>query len=191
MNENHITRDKILDMLEKDKINGRDLVNKILSKYDTPEKDVINLIIDMEDEEKIVFKETDVSPPNNISEYMSSLYAYWYWVINFISLLSMLILLQQNYDLTYIKYVLGSIFSMFLPGYCLSKIIFLNEKIGAVKTIAFSIGVSISMISLIGVLINYSPFGLFQLPLTIVEFVLILILSSIAVDLEYIDNTRN
>ncbi len=107
--------------------------------------------------------------------YLNSSRSIWYWVtIIFAVTTSMLVyIIPANiYPWAYLRNVLGILFVLFLPGYALTRLVFPNklsaddsENLGIIVQIAFSIGTSIAMVSLFGLVLYYTPFGLELTPI--------------------------
>ena len=75
-----------------------------------------------------------------------------------------------------VRTVLGLIFILALPGYVATAALFPNrESIDAIERIALSIGLSIAIVPLAGLALNYTPFGIRLEPIlaTLSGFVLI------------------
>jgi uncharacterized membrane protein len=75
-----------------------------------------------------------------------------------------------------VRTVLGLIFILVLPGYVATAALFPNrESIDAIERVALSIGLSIAIVPLAGLALNYTPFGIRLEPIlaTLSGFVLI------------------
>jgi len=75
-----------------------------------------------------------------------------------------------------VRTVLGLIFILALPGYVATAALFPNrESIDAIERVALSIGLSIAIVPLAGLALNYTPFGIRLEPIlaTLSGFVLI------------------
>jgi uncharacterized membrane protein len=75
-----------------------------------------------------------------------------------------------------VRTVLGVIFILVLPGYVATAALFPNrESIDAIERVALSIGLSIAIVPLAGLALNYTPFGIRLEPIlaTLSGFVLI------------------
>jgi uncharacterized membrane protein len=69
---------------------------------------------------------------------------------------------------------------LFLPGYCLIAALFIQENdIDLIERVALSFGLSIAVVPLIGLLLNFTPFGIrldpIVISLTIFSFIMVLI----------------
>ena len=65
------------------------------------------------------------------------------------------------YLLKYLRYVLGSIAVLFLPGYVTIEVLYPREEdLSSLERLALSIGLSIAITPLIGLILNYMPWGI-------------------------------
>ncbi|MEM4617514.1 MAG: DUF1616 domain-containing protein, partial [Ignisphaera sp.] len=59
------------------------------------------------------------------------------------------------------RYILGSISVLFLPGYVLIEALYPKEQdLSSLERLALSIGLSLAVVPLIGLLLNYTPWGI-------------------------------
>jgi uncharacterized membrane protein len=57
--------------------------------------------------------------------------------------------------------VLGSIFTLYIPGYVLVEALYPYEKdLKPLERVALSIGLSLAIVPLIGLILNYTPYGI-------------------------------
>ena len=67
---------------------------------------------------------------------------------------------------TPVRVVLGLLLVLFLPGYSLIAALFpRGDDLDAIERIALSFGLSIAVVPLIGLALNYTPFGIRLVPL--------------------------
>ena len=79
------------------------------------------------------------------------------------------------------RVILGLIFLLFSPGYSLISALFPDKySISAIERLALSFGLSFAMVSLTGLALNYTPFGIRLYPILISQLVLIGILLLLA-----------
>ena len=71
---------------------------------------------------------------------------------------------EKIYPYIYLKYTLGSIFVLFLPGFPLIKTLFHTREIDNIECTALSIGMSLALVPLVGLLLNYTPRGIILTP---------------------------
>ena len=67
-----------------------------------------------------------------------------------------------------IRWVLGSVFVLYLPGYTLIQFLFSERKeLDGLERFALSVGLSLAVVPLIGLILNYLPWGIRLAPITI------------------------
>ena len=79
------------------------------------------------------------------------------------------------------RIVLGLCFVLFFPGYTLLSALFPKQgSLGGTERIALSFGLSLAVIPLIGLILNYTPWGINLYPALISATIFILVTSSVA-----------
>jgi len=63
--------------------------------------------------------------------------------------------------------MLGSIFVLFLPGYSLIKALFPTRELDNIERTALSVGMSLALVPITGLLLNYTPWGIRTIPVTL------------------------
>ena len=82
---------------------------------------------------------------------------------------------------TSMRIVLGLLLVLFLPGYSLIAASFpRKDDLEGIERIAFSFGLSIVVVPLLGLALNYTPFGIRLVPILIVLSVFTILLTVIA-----------
>ncbi|MGC9171042.1 MAG: DUF1616 domain-containing protein [Thermoproteus sp.] len=86
----------------------------------------------------------------------------WLWLITATTAAAVaLVFLAQSPPLIYLRYVLGAFFVLFLPGYALVEALYpRGDELSPLERLALSIGLSLAVVPLIGLLLNYTPFGI-------------------------------
>jgi len=80
-----------------------------------------------------------------------------------------------------VRIALGLIFVLFLPGYTLVAALFpKRESLGAIERTALSFGLSIAVVPLIGLIMNYTPWGISLYPILISLLVFIVVAAGVA-----------
>ncbi len=80
-----------------------------------------------------------------------------------------------------LRVVLGLVFILFLPGYVIVSALFPKaEDLDTIERVALSFGLSIAVVPLIGLMLNYTPWGIRLEPILASLFVLIVSISIIA-----------
>lgn len=117
-------------------------------------------------------------PINSFIKYIVSVEATnLYVIIIFIILNWLLVNFVASPPLIYARYVIGSVFVLFLPGYALIEALYpKGEELDALERFALSIGLSLAIVPLVGLILNYTPWGIRLEPITISLSILTLIL---------------
>lgn len=93
----------------------------------------------------------------------------------------MVFLIPENaFPFVYARYVLGSIFVLFLPGYSLIRALFGKKELDNIERLALSVGLSLALVPMAGLLLNYTPWGIRTTPVTLTLLGLTLVLASAA-----------
>ena len=67
-----------------------------------------------------------------------------------------------------VRWVLGAVFVLFIPGYVTVEALFPKEReLDGIERFAFSVGLSLALDPLIGLLLNYTPWGIRLDPIVI------------------------
>ncbi len=165
----------------------KELIKLVRFKNDVSEQEIIERILLLQDKGKIVL--SDQLPLNfTLKNYMLSVHSYWYLVIVALAATTTTLILANlgrapivGHILIYIRYLFGSIFVLFLPGYSFIKALFPMKEIDNVERAALSIGTSLALVAMNALIINYTPWGISTTPLTLSLLILTLTLSTLAV----------
>lgn len=114
-------------------------------------------------------KIVDPSPPKVFVEYLLRLdYSSWFWVI--ISLVATTTLSISLMDVVpqiiYLRYITGSILVLFIVGYVTVELLYPDEEsLSDLERLALSIGLSLAIVPLLGLILNYTPWGIRLTPI--------------------------
>lgn len=159
------------------------LINQIQLEYPTSKQEIMNHIIHLKNQGKLVFKNPPTFIPLTLKNYLLSTQAQWYWLIIILSLITTVLVFtipETAYPIVYARYILGSIFVLLLPGYSLIKALFPTKEIDNIERTALSIGMSLALVPIIGLLLNYTPWGIHLTPITISLLTLTITLATVA-----------
>ena len=149
---------------------------------------IIEYLIKLNQENIIVLKNNNLSKPNNIKEYFLSKHSHWFWIVStatIISFLTTIILNDKSSLLIYLRHILGTFLVIFLPGYSVSKIFFLSKQISKIERVLLSITLSIIIVPLLGLTMNYVNWNINIISTTTIIILITLISSFIAALREY------
>jgi hypothetical protein len=172
----------------------KQLISIIKDKVDLEEKEIINAILKLESKGKINFSKDPKAL--SFTSYMKNIKSVWYWTILIFEVITIILVFtipENFYPWFYFRNIFGLIFVLILPGYVFVKAIFpikiLNVRVASqfekIERLALSLGMSLALVSIIGLLLYYSPWGVEITPLVFGLLMFTLIFSSIALIREY------
>jgi hypothetical protein len=173
----------------------RHLVGLIQKTTKLSENEIIRVLNQLQAENKI---HLNIKPEKSTSfrTYLFSFKAAWYWTIIAIALVTTLTVFaipQDLYPIAYIRNTLGVIFVLFLPGYAFVKAIFQkkipiktsSESFDTIERVVLSIGLSIALTIMVGLLLYYTPLGIGLTSITPSLLALTMVFATIAMAREY------
>ena len=119
-----------------------------------------------------------------VHKYLFSSRACWYWIIIafcFATAAAAFTIPEEAFPFVYARYVLGSFFVLFLPGYCLIRAVFPEKELDYMERVALSLGMSLILAPLTGLMLSFTPWGIRATPIILSLFVMTTILATIAV----------
>jgi uncharacterized membrane protein len=159
------------------------------------EKVILESVLKLESE-GVIKLENQALQSGNLATYLKTGEAIWYWVMLVAGAITaaLVFTISDNvYPWAYVRNVFGVIFVLFLPGYAFIKALFPVNILGDASTrsletivrIALSIGMSIALVSIVGLLLYYSPWGLDLTAIVLSLLSFTLISATVAVAREY------
>ena len=131
-----------------------------------------------------------------LKDYIKTKSARWYWIIMVLAIATIVVVFaipENLYPLVYLRYVVVAIFVLYLPGYTLVKTLFPPKMpnktskgtIEKTERIALSFGLSLVVVPIVALLLNFTPWGIGLIPVVLCLFVFSLIFASIALIREF------
>ncbi|MHA2053216.1 MAG: DUF1616 domain-containing protein [Candidatus Hodarchaeales archaeon] len=189
MNEQADISQKILDLvLKNNPENVELLIDQVEKNLGITRKTALEEIISLENNGKLNLKDPRNKIPSTFFDYLISFRSFWFSLTAIISIATVIIFLfipNTVTSLNFTRYALGSVFAFFLPGYNLIKILYPKKEIDKIEKIALSIGTSIIIIPVIGILLNFTPWGIRRVPIALSIYFLVTILSTFGLLREY------
>ncbi len=122
----------------------------------------------------------------------------WFWLTVAVTIVTAILVFtvpDELYPWVYARYALGTVFVLWLPGYALIKALFPEPHVEAsqrsldpTERMALSIGLSLAITPIMGLLLNYTPWGIRLTPVTLSLVAFTLTSATVAVAKEH--NTR-
>jgi len=161
--------DLILRAIDEGKAsNVKEVIGLLEGKF--TEAEILEELKRLEDEKKIGLN-YDVPVHYGFIQYLKSAdYNFWLYLVllTSFSTSATIYLLPAIYPLVITRWVLGSLFILFLPGYTLIEALFPKRSdLDSIERLALSIGLSIAVTPLTGLLLNYMPWGIRLDPIAI------------------------
>jgi hypothetical protein len=170
------------------------LIVQVQHKHPFSKQEILEHITALQNQGKLVLKTCAASTPSSLSKYLLSSHGYWYWFTLILSLITTVVVFtigENTYPLIYMRYALSLLFVLWLPGYVFIKALFPTRELDAIERVVLSIGMSLALVPITGLILNYTPWGIRLTPLTLSLLVLTLTLATVAVFREYSVKTNN
>jgi hypothetical protein len=163
-------------ILQFSKVEKPETVEQLVNALQAPEKEVVKTILKLQNEGKIKLTQQPQKHQQPLATYVKTGAALWYWTTIALSIatVAVVFLIPENlYPWVYARYVLGAIFILWLPGYTFIKALFptqvpiktSSESPDTIERVALSLGLSLALVPMIGLLLNYTPWGIRLTPI--------------------------
>lgn len=181
----------------------KQLVREIKKQYPlAAEEDITEALLELEKEDKIHFTRKESPVPTSQADYVFSTKATWYWITIALAIataISVATIPENAYPIVYLRQVLGVIFVLYLPGYIFIKVLFpakvpiktSSENLDTIERIALSFGMSLALVPIVGLILNYTPWGIRLAPITLSLLMLTTVFATAAVIREHQAKTLN
>ena len=157
------------------------------------EQTILQHILRLERQGKLTLKEPLTQTPPKLSTYLKTGETTWYWITIIIATataLTVFTIPENSKQLIYIRNILGTIFVLFLPGYSLIKLLFPKKQIDNIERAALSIGMSLALVPMMGLIIYYTTWGIETIPTTLSLLTLTIIFATAAIIREHLTKKK-
>ena len=172
------------------------IVKLVQQNYSLPEEEIMNILLQLEAENKIHFTKKTRPTPVTLNAYLISPESIWYWltmVIVIATATAVFTIPEAAYPLVYLRQTLGIVFVLFLPGFVFIKTLYpskvpittSSENLDTIERIALSLGLSIALTAIVGLILNYTPWGIRLTPITLTLLALTIVFATAAILREY------
>lgn len=154
---------------------------------------IIQAVHKAEEENKIRLVE---KKPTSLRDVLLSPHALDLWFVYTVTILTILLTVVFNVHEPpgiYVRYIVGSLFVLFIPGYSLIQCLYpLREELTDLERLALGLGLSLAVVPLVGLILNYTPFGIRLRPIVVSlsALSLALITGAVARRIRYLRMTR-
>jgi Protein of unknown function (DUF1616) len=122
-------------------------------------------LIALQGEKKVAVEER--RPYSSLASYAWSPLSLWFWASVAAVAASLALITVTSGAVLYLRYVFGSALVLFIPGYSLIEALYPKRELDELTRVALSIGLSLALVPLTGLVLNYTPFGIRLLPVAV------------------------
>jgi hypothetical protein len=118
-------------------------------------------------------------PLSSLAEYLRSPRGAWVLGVALFVLLTLaaVYVLPSSTPIVYVRYMAGSVFILYLPGYSLVEALYSKaDELDSLERLALSMGLSLAVVPLVGLVLNYTPWGVRMDPVVVSLSLLTLLL---------------
>ncbi len=182
-----IDEDILKTVADTEGLNTGELIGNVATRLNRKRHDVAKNLYQLSIQGEI--KLQDPNPPKNVLGFTLSVYSLWFWALLILVGIAMvsIYLLPQITPYIYVRYITGSLFALYLPGYSLIEALYPNkENLTPLERLALSIGLSLVLVPLVGLMLNYTPWGIRLNPIFASLSVLTVMLAGLAVARKFV-----
>ena len=168
----------------------------VQQKYHATDEEIKDILLQLEAEDRIHFTKRTAPTPSSLSAYMFSHNSIWFWITIVLAIATAIAVFsipENAYPMVYLRQILGAIFVGFLPGYVFIKTLYpskvpiatSSENFDTLERIALSLGLSIALTAIVGLILNYTSWGIRLTPITLSLLALTMVFSIASLLREY------
>ena len=185
----------IVKAINEEKPQSVEELRKILrKKVNVDEEEIIRAVLKLRSE-GVIKLEDQLPKSQSFVGYLKTGAAAWYWVTAAVALVTVVMVFMIPEDLypwAYLRNIFGLVFILFLPGYAFVKVVFpvnvpivvSSKELETIERIALSVGVSLAIVPMVGLILYYTPLGIGLTPIVLSLFALTMLLATTAVAME-------
>mgnify|MGYP005831098547 CR=1 FL=1 len=156
----------------------RDILEAASEKYSLDEEQLLGVIKDMAGRGEINLYSSEVhgaktdpaeGEGKNVYRYLAAEGKVNFTVVILAaaSVLAVLAIPEAYPALAVLRWILGGIFLLFLPGYSLLRALYPEREFDVLERIALSVFLSVALTSILGLILNFTPAGVSLLPVLV------------------------
>jgi hypothetical protein len=187
-----LTKTIIQTMNKRNPQNVKQLITLVRESLPLTEGEILDAILKLQSQGKIKLDNQPLPASPKLAAYMKTSQAVWYWATIAIATITVAVVFavpESLYPWTYLRNALGIIFVLWLPGYAFIKALFptqvpiktSTQNLDTIERIALSLGMSLALVPIIGLILNYTPWGIRLTPIVLSLFALTLVFATVAV----------
>jgi hypothetical protein len=168
----------------------KELTSILRDALNLKEEEILKVVLKLQ-AEGVIKLENQVHGSLSFIGYVKTVEAIWYWVtvaVAAVTAVMIFIISEDFYPWIYLRNAFGLVFILFLPGYAFVKAVFpinmpievSSRELETIERIALSIGLSLALVPMIGLVLYYTPLGIDLTPIVLSLLALTLFLATIA-----------
>jgi hypothetical protein len=161
-----------------------------------PEKEILETVLNLQNQGRIKFESQPLSPSTKLATFIKTSHALWYWVTIAAAITTAVLVFtvpENLYPLSIFRIALGTVFILWLPGYSFAKALFPQQmpirdgarNLDSIERIALSLGMSLALVPIVGLVLNFTPWGIRLAPIVLSLLALTLVFATVAVTREF------
>jgi len=146
------------------------LAEMAMAETDIREEEVVQIVKEMETEGSLMLQEPLRDITSTWDYLRTPILSLWFWTALGATVLttSVVLFVPDFFPIVVIRWLSGSILLFFLPGYALLHLLFPGRKEkSSLERFVLSIGLSLAIIPLIGLILTYTPWSLSSVPVVL------------------------
>lgn len=172
----------------------KQLIAFVKEELSISEKEIANAILNLQAQDNIKLENQPLSASPELTTYMKTEQALWYWATIATATITAVVVFmvpENLYPLSYLRIGLGATLILWLPGYSLVRALFPQQlkrartnkttmTLDTVDRIALSLAISLALVPVIGLALNYTPWGIRLTPIVLSLVALTFIFATVA-----------
>ena len=165
----------IVDIVKNEKLVTLDAIVELVHlRHSLPKGEVSKHGLNLQSQGTPSLCRRDSPLPRTLKSYLLSSQARWYWIIMILALAAgIVVTIPGNaYPIVCLRYLIEAIFILWMPGYTFTRTLFPTSKsiptnldeADIVERIALSVSISLALVTIVGLLLNYTPWGITLTP---------------------------
>jgi len=130
----------------------------------------------------------DSDPPRDLVGFIRSWYSAWAWgVLCFLAVTTLSVfMLPQVEPWIYLRYMFGAVYVLYVPGAVFIEALYpKRDELEDLERFALGVGLSLALVPLVGLVLNYTPWGIRLNPIYAGLSILTIVLTGVGVYRKY------
>lgn len=176
------------------------LANRIEKEIRAPRKEILETLFRLQRDGKLDLRRPLPQSPLGFFSFAKAEKSFWYWetlAISIATMLTVLLIPEDSFPWTYVRYGFGAAAIIWLPGYALTKALFpgtssrsTGNSLDIIERIALSLLMSVVVVIFVGLVLNYTVFGIRPTPVVLSLMALTVIFATTGITRQFSSSSR-